>query len=419
MDNSKLLKIKKSIQKKLLGKSLAYEEIYEIIDAIAKKQLDDILLTYFAAASYKEKHSIEELYYLTKAMVETGIKFNFPSPVADKHSTGGVPGNRITLILVPIIASLGITIPKTSSRAITSPAGTADCMEVLAPVELSKDQIEYVVKKTNGCIIWGGHLNIAPADDELIRVEKPLQLEPIDKIIVSILAKKVALSATHLVLDIPYEKTLKIKNLKEAEEIARKFKKLCKLFNIKVKAVITSPKEPPGKAVGPALEALDALLVLERDPERPLKLEEKTKLIAIELLKLIKNLHKNQAKKLVEETLESKKALLKFKEIIKLQGGNTEIDSKALKEKIEKNTITQEIKSKTSGKIKKVIMANLSAIAKILGAPQYKWAGVKLLKRVGEKIEKDQPVLKFYAKDKISLNEAIDTLKAFPIYEIS
>ena len=418
MENSDLLRIKQIIQKKLLGKTLTYEEIYTIIKAIAEKKLDDILLTYFAAASYQEEYSTKELYYLTKAMVETGIKFKFKPPVADKHSTGGVPGNRVTLILVPIIASLGITIPKTSSRAITTPAGTADCMEVLAPVELTKEKIERVVKKTKGCIVWGGHLNIAPADDELIRVEKPLQFEAIDKIIVSILAKKVALSATHLILDIPYAKTLKIKTKKQAEEITEKFKRLCKLFNIKVKATISSPKQPPGKGVGPALEALDALKVLERKENRPIDLENKTINLAIELIRLIKKTKKEETKNLVEETLNSKKALEKFKEIIKLQGGDNSITSEKLKEKIEAKTVSKIITSKTSGKIKRVIMANLSSIAKILGAPKYKWAGVILLKRINEAVERGEPILKFYAKDKESLNEAIETLNSFPIYEI-
>ncbi len=419
MENSDLLRIKQIIQKKLLGKTLTYEEIYTIIKAIAEKKLDDILLTYFAAASYQEEYSTKELYYLTKAMVETGIKFKFKPPVADKHSTGGVPGNRVTLILVPIIASLGITIPKTSSRAITTPAGTADCMEVLAPVELTKEKIERVVKKTKGCIIWGGHLNIAPADDELIRVEKPLQFEAIDKIIVSILAKKVALSATHLILDIPYAKTLKIKTKKQAEEIAEKFKRLCKLFNIKVKTIISSPKQPPGKGVGPALEALDALKVLERKEDRPIDLENKTINLAVELLRLIKRTKKEETKNLVEETLNSKKALEKFKEIIKLQGGDNSITSEKLKEKIEAKTVSKIITSKTSGKIKRVIMANLSSIAKILGAPKNKWAGVVLLKRINEAIERGEPILKFYAKDKESLNEAIETLNSFPIYEVA
>ncbi len=418
MNSADLLKVKQSIQKKLLGKHLKYEEIFLIIKAIAEKKLDDILLTYFAAASYNESYSLKELYYLTKAMVETGIRFNFSPPVADKHSTGGLPGNRVTLVLVPIIASLGIKIPKTSSRAITSPAGTADCMEVLAPVELSKEKIEKVVKETNGCIIWGGHLNIAPADDELIRVEKPLQFEPVDKIIVSIMAKKVAMSSTHLVLDIPYAKSLKIKTRREAQEIAEKFKKLGKLFNIKIKAIISQVDEPAGKGIGPVLETIDALKVLEQQKDKPPKLEEKSLIFATELTKLALELTFPQAKEKVTKVLTSGQALEKLKQIIKAQGGDPSVDSNTLDKRIQEKSKKRVLTSQISGKIKRVVLANLNSVAKILGAPGFKWAGVKILKSPGQKVEKHEPILELFGKDKKSLEEAVETLKVFPIYEI-
>ena len=178
-----------AIRKKLLGKALNYQEVFALMDEIANQKLGPVLTTYFAAAGFQRGFSNPELYYLTKAMAETGQKVHFRGIVADKHSVGGLVGTRTTMILVPIVAALGIKIPKTSSRAITTPSGTADTMEVLAPVNFNPHQMKKIVQKTGGCIVWGGHLGMAPADDIIIRVEQPLAFESFDKIIVSIMAK--------------------------------------------------------------------------------------------------------------------------------------------------------------------------------------------------------------------------------------
>src|SRR6266480_4520130 len=178
-----------TIRKKLVGKTLTYQEIYAVMDEIVHNRMGDILTTYFAASGYAKGFTDEELYYLTKAMVQTGEQLHFPGIVADKHSIGGVPGTRTTLIVIPIVAAAGFLIPKSSSRAITTPGGTADDMEVLAPVTFTKQQIYRIVEKVNACIVWGGSVDIAPADDELIKVEEPLMFESFDKILVSIMAK--------------------------------------------------------------------------------------------------------------------------------------------------------------------------------------------------------------------------------------
>ena len=163
-----------AIRKKLLGKKLSYKEIYAIMDQIAEDRLGDVLTTYFVASGFSKGFSNEELFFLTKAMVETGEKLNFRGIVADKHSIGGSPGGRTTLVVVPIVAAAGFKIPKSSSRAITTPAGTADSMEVFSKVDFLKKDVYRIVEKTNACIVWGGSFNIAPADDEIIRVEEPL-----------------------------------------------------------------------------------------------------------------------------------------------------------------------------------------------------------------------------------------------------
>src|SRR5882724_4673520 len=230
MDNSSLAL--GAVQKKLIGKKLNYQEIYAIMDEIAHQRFGDILTTYFAASGYSKGFTNEEIYFLTKAMIETGDKLHFKGIVADKHSIGGVPGTRTTLVVIPIVAAAGFVIPKSSSRAITTPGGTADDMEVLAPVTFTKDQIYTIVEKTNACIVWGGSVDIAPADDELIKVEQPLMFESFDKILVSIMAKKIAFSSNHIVIDLPYGSHVKVHNKSDAQLLAKKFEYLAKKFKV-------------------------------------------------------------------------------------------------------------------------------------------------------------------------------------------
>lgn len=406
----------KTIQKKLLGKKLSYQEIYNLMDEIGKEKLGDVLTTYFVAASFKEGFSILELYYFTKAMVETGTKLHFKGIVADKHSTGGVAGTRTTMILVPIIAAAGFKIPKTSSRAITSPAGTADVMEVLANVTFSPSKIERIVNTIGGCIVWGGHLGIAPADDVIIRVEEPLSFESYDKFIISIMAKKVAVSTNHLVLDIPVGPTMKIRHYADAEKVAKKFTELGKKFKVKIVCDINETTEPAGYGVGPALEARDVLCVLEQKVDRPLKLEAKAIRLAGKLLDIcfadakIKKDGVEEAKMI----LTSGKALQKFREIVKAQGGNDQVSLGTLKIKAHK----VEVESNHSGKIKSINNFNLNTIARILGAPEDKSAGIQLVKKIDEKISSKETLLTFYSSNKYHLEEAGVTMKNFPIYEI-
>ncbi|GIW63682.1 MAG: thymidine phosphorylase [Patescibacteria group bacterium] len=416
--SSEDLQIVEIIQKKLNGKRLSYNDYFKLLKAIADNKVNEILMTYFTASTYKSPPSVPELYDFTRAMVDIGTVIKFKPPVADKHSTGGVPGNRVTMILVPIIAALGIKIPKTSSRAITSPAGTADCMEVLAKVEFEPDELKSIVEKTNGCVVWGGGLNIAPADDELISVEKPIHIESEDKVIVSILAKKLAVSATHLILDIPYSKTLKIKSKSQAEAIANKFKKLTKLFNIKTKIVINYSTDNLSTTSGPALESFSCLQILEQDKQRDLRLEKKALNFSAQLYALVRGIGLDKAYNEVFNVLTSGKALRKFKEIIKAQRGDASVTSESLFDKIKKNSIKTVIKSELEGKIIKLNNNNLSAISKILGAPNYKFAGIRLLVNTGEFVTKGKPVLEFYAEDKDKLEAAIETLRLFPVFQV-
>lgn len=415
-DSSANIHAMETIQKKLLGKKLSYQEIYNLMDEIGHKKLSDILTTYFVAAGFKTGFSAEELYHLTRAMVETGTKLSFEGIVADKHSVGGIAGTRTTMILVPIIAAAGFKIPKTSSRAITSPAGTADVMEVLADVTFTTHQIEKIVNKIGGCIVWGGHLGIAPADDVIIRVEEPLAFESFDKVIVSIMAKKIAVSTNHLVLDIPVGPTAKIRHFSDAEKIAKKFEEIAKRFQMRVICDINETLEPAGYGVGPVLEARDVLCVLEQHRDRSLKLEAKALRLAGKLLDIcfedskIKKNGEDEARRILTDGT----ALAKFREIVKAQNGNDDVSVDSLKMKAKKT----ELASGHSGKIKSINNYNINTIARILGAPTDKYAGIYLLRKTDQKITKGEPLALFYSTNKYHLEEAKLTIKNFPIYEI-
>ena len=411
-----------AIRKKLLGKNLTYREIFAIMDQISQKKFGDILTTYFAASGYAEGFSSQELYYLTKAMVETGEKLEFKGIVADKHSIGGVPGTRTTPIVVAIVAAAGFKIPKSSSRAITTPDGTADDMEVLAPVTLTKKQIYEVIEKTNGCIVWGGSFKLAPADDIIIQVEKPLLFESFDKVLVSIMAKKIAFGSNHVVIDIPWGKSVKVHNLKDAQELGKKFVFLAKKFKIKLKPLIHRTDEPAGKGIGPILEIRESLRVLQQTKNRPLDLEIRAVNLASNLLDLCLQDSSKELRKEIKdiygnaygwaiELLQSGRAFEKFKEIVKAQGGNPNIDSDSLKlgkysfeEKADKGGIVNELNSK-----------NITSIAKILGAPKQKGAGIYLNKKIGDKIHKDDILYTLFSENVYNLKEGKESLVNFPI----
>lgn len=407
----------KAIRKKLLGADLSYKEIHSIIRDISDGLLGTIETTYFVASSFRGNFSDKELYYLTKAMVETGDKLKFKGMVVDKHSVGGLPGNRVTPILVSIIASLGLTIPKTSSRAITSPAGTSDTLEVFMPVQLDSNKIQDVVRKTNGCLIWGGALHLAPADEKIIKVSYPLAMEPYNKMIVSILAKKVAMGVKYLIIDMPVGHNTKVKDRKAAAMIERKMQYIADKFKMKLKVVISHAIDPSGRGIGPALEARDILRVLQQKENRPRDLEQKALQLTSELLVLTGKYIKEEALKVSTETLQSKKAWSKMREIIKEQGGNPDIDS----ENIVLGESKFEVKAKKSGRIEMYDNKVIGEFCRALGAPSVKVAGIYLNKIKGETFQKGETLFTLYTDNPARLELAkaalkkMDVLKTAPL----
>lgn len=404
-----------AIKKKMRGEPLNYEEVFSIISDIVKHKIGKVETTYFVAASFEHHSSLEELYYLTKAMAETGEQLRLPGKiVVDKHSIGGLAGNRTTMLVVPIIASLGLCIPKTSSRAITSPSGTADTMEVLAPVTFGMHRIKQMVQQNNACMIWGGGLSIAPADDLIIQVSRPLSLEPFDKMIVSIMAKKVAMAVRYLVIDMPYGQSTKVLTLAKAKELEEKFLYLGKKFQMKIKVVKMLAKEPIGRGVGPALEARDVLRVLQQKKLRPRDLEEKSVILAGELLELAGRAKMGQGRRMAKQAIVSGAAWKKMQDIIRTQGGHGSIDSDAV-------TLGGEYKrifADQFGRISFVDNRAIDQIARTLGAPWEKPAGIHLHQRIGDQVKKGDKLYTLYAERRDRLELALRALEKNRIFTI-
>ncbi|MFT4326273.1 MAG: AMP phosphorylase [Candidatus Woesearchaeota archaeon] len=391
------------IKKKLRGERLSYEEMFEIVHDIVTGDLTDIEITYFVSANYIHELNYEETASLTRAMIDTGDSLSFDGVVADKHCIGGVAGNRTTVFVVPILAAAGVKTPKTSSRSITSPAGTADTMEVMCNVSLSKDKIVDVVNKHGGCLVWGGAIDLAPADDKIIRVEHPVSLDPTGQLLASILAKKKSAGATHCLIDIPYGQGAKIVRKHDALDLKHKFETLGKMIDLKLKVVLTDGTEPIGNGIGPALEARDILYTLKNDPRGSKQLLEKGIILAGELLELTGTARRGKGHILAQELIDSGKAYAKFVEIIKAQGAK--IDDP---DKIKVGAFSKQILSPYTGKVTHVDNRRISLIAKQAGAPNDKGAGLFLEVHKKSRVRKGDVLYMIFSNSQANLGTAVE-----------
>lgn len=391
------------IKKKLKKQELNEKEVNEIIKDLVENKLTEIEISSFVSACFINGMTLDESAYLTKAIVRNGGQLRIKHrPIVDKHSIGGICGNRTTMLIVPILAAAGLYIPKTSTRSITSPAGTADTMEVLAPVSHTKENIIKIIEKTHGCMVWGGTLDLASADDKLIKIEKPLDLDPEGILLASIMAKKASVGATHLLVDIPLGPEAKIKEKSKAIDLKKKFIQLGKKLKIKTEVIITDGSQPIGCGIGPALEARDILLVLQN--RGPKDLRNKSLMMAAEIMKMvgIKNAYQKS-----EEILTSGKAEKKMREIIKAQGGNPNIKP----EDIKIGPFRYNALAKKSGIVKQVSNNTIARIAKIAGAPANKGAGIYLNVKLKDMVKKGDILFTIYAEKKDKLRYAIEALK--------
>jgi AMP phosphorylase len=391
------------IKKKLDGEELSKKEIYHIIRDAVNNTLSSVELATFISAVYTNGMTIKETAYLTKAMADFGEKLVFKGLVVDKHSIGGVPNNRTTMIAVPILAVAGLKIPKLSSRAISSAAGTADTMEVLCNVSIPAKELKRVVNKVGACIAWGGAMKIAYADDELIRVRHPMSLDPTPLLLSSIMAKKKAAGSNLLLVDIPFGSGSKIVHEGVAKMLSRQFKLLGAELGIEVHVVITDGSQPVGDGIGPALEARDVLKILRRE-KGPKDLEKKSVFLAGKLLEMSGKAQKNQGTKLAQSILNSGKAYKKFQQIVGAQGGNPDVKQGDIKV----GKFVYDYKSPKTGLISSIDNKLITKIARAAGVPKDKKAGVFLHRHVDEPVKKGEKLLTIYA----SVGYKLETAKA-------
>ena len=388
------------IHKKLMCHPLSKEELDKIISDIVKNALTEPEIAYFVSAIYKCGMSMKETEYLIKAIVRSGKRIKLRGKVADKHCVGGIAGNRTTPIVVSICASAGLKIPKTSSRAITSAAGTADVIESIAKVEFTTRQIKRILKKTNACMVWGGALGLTPADAKILQIEKLLNLDPEPQLLASILSKKLAVDSEYVIIDIPYGKSAKVSKNK-ATDLKKKFEKLGKKFKMKIKCILTDGSQPIGNGIGPVLEIRDILSILRQDPERPLDLEKKSLMLAGELLELTGRTKKGKGKELARKILQSGRALEKFEQIIKAQKGSIS------QSKLRLGEFSKKITCSKKGKISEIDNKKINLIGRIIGSPSDKSAGIYLHKHCGEKVKRGELLMTFYAESGGKLKDAV------------
>ena len=387
------------VRRRIFGQSLGDQELDAIIADIVAGRYSTIDTTAFVTACAARPLAPREVASLTRAMVKNGDRLHWDKPIiADKHSVGGLPGNRTTPIIVAICAALGLTIPKTSSRAITSPAGTADTMEVLAPVMLDEKALRAVVQQENGCIAWGGAVALSPADDILIRIERALDLDSEGQMIASILSKKIAAGITHLVIDMPVGSTAKVRDLESARQLEQGLIMVSEDFGIRVRVIAGDGTQPIGRGIGPALEARDVVAVLEREAQAPLDLRNRALELAGALLELADHAPAGNGLALATVTLDDGRAWDKFQRICAAQGGLKAIPVAPHRHLLE---------AASEGVVTAIDNRRIARLAKLAGAPEDKAAGIEMHVRVGDRVRPGMPLCTVHAETKGELAYAL------------
>ncbi|ADH88506.1 thymidine phosphorylase [Ancylobacter novellus DSM 506] len=380
-----------AVRAKIQGHSLSDADIHAIIDDVAHYRYSDMEIAAFLISSASFMTS-SELLALAQAMAQAGTQIKWDKPViVDKHCIGGIPGNRTSMIVVPIVAAHGLTIPKTSSRAITSPAGTADTMEVLARVDLKVDEMKEVVAACHGCLIWGGHVNLSPADDVLISVERPLSIDTREQMVASIMSKKIAAGSTHLLIDLPVGPAAKVTTTMEALRLKKLFEFVGDHFGISIEVVMTDGRQPIGNGIGPVLEAHDVMAVLSNDGDAPRDLREKSLRLAAHLLEYDPELRGGTGYARARELLDNGAALRQMEKLIDAQGPSTC--------RTDLGDLTTDIAASADGIVSSINCLRLNRLARIAGAPIDKGAGIKVFKKIGDRVERGEPLYRIHSFD--------------------
>jgi len=386
------------VRAKLYGELLKQADFDEILGDIVAGRLSDIELSAFVSGCTSNDLTDEERVNLTSSMVSVGGRLNWEAPlVLDKHCVGGLPGNRTTPLVVAIVASHGLAMPKTSSRAITSPAGTADTIETMTNVELDFEQIQQIVQTHGGCLAWGGAINLSPADDKLIRIERALDVDSDGQLVASVMSKKIAAGATHLVLDIPFGPTAKVRSREHADKMAASLLHVAKAFGIEARAILSNGSEPVGRGIGPALEAQDVLAVLRNESTAPQDLLHRAADLAGSLLEMSGTVETGRGIEASISAVHSGRAYQKFVDICKAQGGFSAPPVAPLQ---------RAIYAPESKVITAIDNRRLAKLAKLLGAPYAKAAGIYLEKKLGDRCRTSEILMTLHAETQGELDYA-------------
>jgi thymidine phosphorylase len=372
----------------------------EIVDDIVAGRYADVHLASFVTACAGDRLDLDEITSLTRAMIDTGTRLEWSgSLIVDKHSVGGLPGNRTTPIVVSIAAAFGLRMPKTSSRAITSPAGTADTMETMTCVDLSLDAIRRVVEREGGCLVWGGSVHLSPADDRLVRVERALDVDSEGQLIASVLSKKAAAGSTHVVLDVPVGPTAKVRSEAAAHRLVYALETVAERVGLRARTHISDGTQPVGRGIGPALEARDVLDILRVEEGAPADLRERSLALAGCVLEFDEHVDEGEGLEIARRILEDGRAWEKFRAICEAQGGFREPEVAAM---------THVVEAERAGTIGAIDNRKLARVAKLAGAPEDKVSGLELHVRVGDRLEVGQPMYTIHSETRGELDYALD-----------
>lgn len=394
------------VRGKLYGERFTEASATAVISDIKAGRYSDIQLSAFVTACAGDRLNLDETIAITKAMVASGQRFDWgKEKVLDKHCVGGLPGNRTTPIVTAIVAANGLTMPKTSSRAITSPAGTADTMETITPVQLAFEQMREVVEQQGACLAWGGSVSLSPTDDIVIRVERALDLDSEGQLVASVISKKVAAGSRQVLIDIPVGPTAKVRSQAMAKRLACLLEQTGAALGLEVRTLITDGTQPIGRGIGPALEARDVLAVLMNDAQAPQDLCEKSLQLAAVMLELGGVTAVGQGYALASETLHSGRAMAKFRAICEAQGGFQQPGAA---------DFTHTVLATRRGVLSYFNNRLIARLASLAGAPNAALAGLELHAHLGDQVDIGAPLFTLHAEAAGELAYALEFLQDHP-----
>ncbi|XBG73299.1 pyrimidine-nucleoside phosphorylase [Enterococcus cecorum] len=393
------------IAKKRDGQSLSKEEIEWIVTGYTNGEIPDYQMSALTMAIFYQDMTDQEITDLTLAMANSGDVVNLENIEGikvDKHSTGGV-GDTTTLVLAPLVASVGVPVAKMSGRGLGYTGGTLDKLEAIPgfQIELSEDKFVELVNESKVAVI-GQSGNLAPADKKLYALrDVTATVDSIPLIADSIMSKKIVTGADAIVLDVTTGAGAFMKNIEDAKRLASTMVQIGKLANRQTMAVISDMSQPLGEAIGNSLEVVEAIETLQG--KGPKDLEEMCYVLGSQMVVLAKKADTlEQAREMLEEALHSGKAFAKFKEMVANQGGDVSVIDHPEKLLTAKYEI--ELPTKQSGVITKLVANELGIAAMMLGLGRKTKedtidfaVGLKLRKKVGEAIQEGESVLTIYA----------------------